>query len=242
MSLFELAVQDAHGIAVADRVRPDRIEVCAALSTGGLTPSIGLIERAVETGVPAHVLIRPREGGFEYDDDEKALIVADARRAIAAGAAGVVVGGIAAGRVDGDLVRRVADAVSGREVTFHRAFDQLGDLPCALEALAEVGATRVLTSGGAPSAYDGVEALRALVARSAGRVQVMAGAGVTSENAVAVASTGVDAVHASAKRRREERLAVSLGSAADAGAVSFATTDAHEAAAIRDALARGARP
>src|ERR1700712_3660774 len=99
---FELAVQDVHGLTVAARLRVDRIELCSALPVGGLTPSLGLIETAVATpGMPpVHVLVRPRPGGFGYEPDEVALILRDARHALAAGAAGVVVGGVRSGRVD----------------------------------------------------------------------------------------------------------------------------------------------
>lgn len=239
MTAFEIAVQDPHGVAVIERVRPDRIELCAALSTGGITPSPGLVEAAVATGVPVHVLVRPREGGFDYDPLEKRMIIADVRRAMYFGAAGVVIGGLVGGSVDLDLVRRVRDAVGAGELTFHRAFDQSGDLFMSLDDLATAGATRVLTSGARPAAVGALDVLASLVAHAAGRIQVMAGAGVTSRNAVAIATTGVDAIHASAKRIVRQRLAVSLGTAAAAGETSYATTDEDEAAALRDLLARG---
>ncbi|WP_105565762.1 copper homeostasis protein CutC [Microbacterium halophytorum] len=239
MTAFELAVQDAHGAAVAQRVGADRMELATALSTGGLTPSAALIERAVATGVEVHVLVRPREGGFDYDAAERELIVADVGRAVGFGAAGVVIGGLRAGAVDADLVRDALVAAGGREVTFHRAFDQLADPCSALEQLVGLGVTRVLTSGAAPSAADALAALRGLVERAAGRIQIMAGAGVTSANAAEIAATGVDAVHASAKRTVTERLAVSLGAAAAAGTVSYATTDEREAAALRGILKPG---
>ncbi|WP_105565671.1 copper homeostasis protein CutC [Microbacterium halophytorum] len=237
---FELAVQDVRGLVVAADVRPDRMELCTALSTGGVTPSSGLIEAAVATGVPVHVLVRPREGGFEYDEQEKALIVADSARAVALGAAGVVVGGLADGAIDVTLTTRVSEAVGHAEVTFHRAFDQLADQGAGVDLLADLGVTRVLTSGGAASALEGIGTLRRLAGRARGRVQIMAGAGVTSANAGELAETGVDAVHASAKKAVVERLAVGLGSAASAGEAVFHTADADEARAIK-AVLRGER-
>jgi len=236
MTAFELAVQDPQGLAVAARVRPDRIELCSALSTGGVTPSAGLVEAAVATGVPVHVLVRPREGGFTHSADETALILVDVRHALGLGAAGVVIGGLVGGSVDGELVRRVRELAGDAEVTFHRAFDQAADLDAALDALIEAGATRVLTSGGRPSASEALDVFPRLVERAAGRIQVMAGAGVTSANAAAIAATGVDAVHASAKRTVTATLAVSLGSAAAAGETSYTTADEAEAAALRELL------
>jgi copper homeostasis protein len=240
MTALEIAVQDPWGVEVVERVRPDRIELCAALSTGGVTPSAGLVEAAVATGVPVHVLVRPREGGFEYDDVEKRTIIADVRHAIGAGAAGVVIGGLVGGAVDLDLVERARDAAGPGEVTFHRAFDQVPDLLASIDRLAAAGVTRVLTSGARPSAIEAIDVLPALVARAAGRIQIMAGAGITSRNAPAIAATGVDAIHASAKRTVTDTLAVSLGSAAGAGETTYATTDEDEAVALRDLVARGA--
>src|SRR5690242_13232134 len=108
MVAFELAVQDAHGVAVAARLAVDRIELCSALPLGGVTPSLGFVEAAVGTpGMPAvHVLVRPRPGGFDYDAAEVATIVADVRHAVRAGAAGVVVGGVRGGKVDAELTAR----------------------------------------------------------------------------------------------------------------------------------------
>ncbi|WP_221584971.1 copper homeostasis protein CutC [Microbacterium sp. G2-8] len=240
MTAFELAVQDPAGVAVASRVRPDRIELCTALSTGGVTPSAALIDAAVETEVPVHVLVRPREGGFVYDAAERAVIVADVADAVRRGASGVVVGGLARGAVDADLVRRAIDAADGREVTFHRAFDTLPDRVGGLADLVDLGVDRVLTSGGASRAVEALDELSALASQSGGRVQIMAGAGVTSENVGEIAATGVAAVHASAKRVVRDELLVSLGSGAQAGVSGYATTDEPEAQAIRDALASGA--
>ncbi|GLJ62831.1 copper homeostasis protein CutC [Microbacterium barkeri] len=238
MTAFELAVQDAAGVTVAAHVRADRIELATALALGGLTPSAGLIELAVASGIPVHVLVRPRAGGFAYDADDRALMTADVRAAIRAGAAGVVVGGLVQGRVDADLVRAARDAAEGREVTFHRAFDALGDRARAVDELAELGVTRVLTSGGASRAADALDELRALVRRADGAIQIMAGGGVDAGNAADVAATGVDAVHASAKRAVVDAVPVALGSGAGAGAVAYETADESAALAIRSALGR----
>jgi copper homeostasis protein len=236
VTAFELAVQDAAGIAIAARVRPDRIELAAALSTGGLTPSIGLIRSAVASGVPVHVLVRPRLGDFEYDADDRALLVADVRAALDAGAAGVVVGGTRRGAVDSDLVGAVLDVADAMEVTFHRAIDTLADRRAALDALAGLGVTRVLTSGGADRAADALDELREFVRYAAGRMQVMAGSGVEPSTVAAVAATGVDAVHASAKRTLSGASMVALGSDDRHGAEVYETTDEDTAVAIRDAL------
>lgn len=228
MTAFEMAVQDAAGIVVAAELGVDRIELCAALSLGGLTPSVGLIEAAAASGIPTHVLVRPRGGDFEYDDAERALIVDDVRWAHSLGAAGVVVGGLRDGGIDEELVDRVVAVAGGADVTFHRAFDNLSDLDAGLDRLAELGVTRVLTSGGAARAHDALDVLRRLAGRAGGGIEIMAGSGVRSDNVARIAATGVDAVHASAKRAVTGRPGVALGSAASDGG-GYETVDPDEA-------------
>lgn len=228
MTAFEMAVQDAAGIAVAAELGVDRIELCAALSLGGLTPSVGLIEAATAAGIPTHVLVRPRGGDFEYDDAERAVIVDDVRWAHSLGAAGVVVGGLRDGGIDEELVDRVVAVAGGADVTFHRAFDNLSDLDAGLDRLAELGVTRVLTSGGAARAHEALDVLRRLVGRAGGGIEIMAGSGVRSDNVARIAATGVDAVHASAKRSVTGRPGVALGSAAIDGG-GYETVDPDEA-------------
>jgi copper homeostasis protein len=228
MTAFELAVQDAAGIRVAAELGVDRMELCSALSLGGLTPSAGLIAAAAATGIPTHVLVRPRAGDFEYDDAERAVIVEDVRWARAHGATGVVVGGLREGRIDEVLISRIVDAADGAPVTFHRAFDNLDDLDAGLDRLSELGVTRVLTSGGAARAEDALAVLSRLVTRADRGIEIMAGSGVRSDNVARIAATGVDAVHASAKRVVTGRPGVALGSASSDGA-GYETVDADEA-------------
>ncbi|MFF1572360.1 copper homeostasis protein CutC [Leifsonia sp. NPDC058292] len=203
---IEIAVQDPAGVRVALDAGVDRIELCAALATGGLTPSAGLIAAAVEQARAAsrpdfvQVLVRPRGGGFVYTPDELDVTVADVRAARAAGAGGVVIGALTpAGTLDLDATAALVDAADGIEVTFHRAMDAVADPLGALDALVGLGVTRILSSGGAARSIDGVGMLAALTAQASGRIQVMAGGGVRVQDIQAIAATGVDAVHLSAR-------------------------------------------
>ncbi|QYN39790.1 hypothetical protein K1T35_22930 [Pseudonocardia sp. DSM 110487] len=229
--VLELAVQDVRGIGVAARVRPARIELCTALALGGLTPPGSLIDAAVaarDAGGPGvHVLIRPRSGGFTYDADELAVLLADCRAAAEHGADGIVVGATTTGPdgtpvLDLDVIAQATEAAGDLDVTVHRVVDTLPDPAAAVAALVGTGVRRVLTSGGAAAAPDGVPVLRAMVA-AAGRIEVMAGSGVTPASVATLAAAGVDAVHASASRVHADETGVSLGSSPDAG--RFTTTD-----------------
>lgn len=237
---LEIAVQDVAGATTAARHGADRLELCAALAaTGGLTPSRGLLDAtlaAVPTDVGVHVLVRPRPGGFVYDAAELDVQVRDVRAAVAAGAAGVVVGALTTdGSVDLDALRALVDAADGRETTFHRALDTVPDLARAIDDLARAGVTRVLTSGGAARSVDGTARLSETVVRSAGRVEVMAGGGVRPDDVPALVATGVDAVHLSASR------VVASAGGPGGGADGYTTTDPDVVAAAAAALGRGAR-
>jgi len=225
---LEISVETLDGVVAASVA--DRIELCAALSEGGLTPSIGLVEAAVAAAGAAeiHVLVRPRPGGFAYSADELALMRADVRHAIAAGATGVVVGAL-----DGDGVDRAAtagfvEAAGGAHVTFHRAFDQLTKPLDALDVLAGLGIERVLTSGG-PDAID-VGSVAALVAH--GGLTIMACGGIRPQNVSTVLErTGVTAVHA-APRTPVGTASGYAGAGVPAGRDRF-TTDAEAVIALR---------
>ncbi|SDE09672.1 copper homeostasis protein [Auraticoccus monumenti] len=243
---LELAVHDPRGIAVASRVGPTRIELCTALALGGLTPSTGLVDAAVAArgaGGPAvHVLIRPRSGGFDYDQHERAVLLADCRAAAAHGADGVVVGLTRTGpdgapELDLDGVAEVVAAVPGLEVTVHRVLDTLRSPAEAVAALRGTGVRRVLTSGGAPRAVDGLATLRDVVAAAGGEIEVMAGGGVRPEFVAALSAVGVHAVHASASRDGADVLDLGLGSSPES--TRHATTDEdlarHLMAAVRAA-------
>lgn len=236
----EIAVQDVAGARLARSAGADRVELCIGLATGGLTPPIGLVEAAVATGVPVHTLVRTRPGGFVLDALELDVQVRDVRAAVRAGVAGVVVGALTAGaEVDDDAVRRLVDAAGGRPVTFHRALDVVADRLRALDRLAALGVSRVLTSGGAARAVDGLEALRGLVGHPAvrsGTVAVMAGGGVRVPDIPALVAAGVDAVHLSARRPGRDLGASGPGG----GPEGFDVTDeATVVAAVRAARAGG---
>jgi len=229
-------VQDPEGVLAAARGGADRLELCSALALGGLTPSAGLVVAAVAGGLPVHVLIRPRAGGFDYTDLERELVLTDVRRAVEFGAAGVVVGATRQGVVDVDLVLRVRELADSVDVTFHRAFDTLENREAALEQLIALGIDRVLTSGGATRAPDALSELAALVEQAAGRIQVMAGAGIDSASVVAVAATGVDAVHSSAKRLVSDPIPIGLGWLAGSVDAMREMTDEAHVRALRAAL------
>ncbi len=203
---LEICVDDIAGLDAAITGGADRIELCAALGLGGLTPSPSLIAAAASAPIPVHVLARPREGGFQYTPREIAMIAGDITAAADAGLAGVVVGAsLADHRLDTDtLANLLAHARSASKargaplsLTLHRAIDLSPDLPAALDAAIALGFDRILTSGGAPKAIDGLDMLATLHRRSDGRIAILAGSGIDADNAPAFLDVGIVEIHAS---------------------------------------------
>lgn len=198
--LLEICVEDAEGIDAALAGGADRIELCSALALGGLTPSAGLVVRAVASGLPVHAMVRPRAGDFIYRPQEVALMVEEIARLRALGVSGVVVGATQVdGRPDRAALGRLRDAAQQLEIVLHRAVDLAPDPVAAVGIAANLGFDHVLSSGGETCASDGAMVLAAMVDEAKGRLKIIAGAGVRPDNVVAlVAASRVDAVHASA--------------------------------------------
>src|SRR5690625_5352730 len=203
MTAIELGAQDLYGAAIGKELGVDRIELCSALTLDGLTPSLGLIERAIEVGPDVHVLARPRAGGFVYSAEELALTLADVRHTVRAGAAGIVIGALDEfGMPDLDFVARCVEAADGLEVTFHRAIDVSADILEAASMLVGTGVSRILTSGGAESAFEGRPVLRRVVDVCGEQIQVQAGGGVRAGYDRGVHATGGAAIDFSSRRFR----------------------------------------
>ncbi len=196
--LLEICVDDALGLAEAVAGGADRVELCAALGLGGLTPSAGLMAMAAECGVPCYPMIRPRAGDFVFTAADVSVMKADIRAAREAGLTGVVLGVARLdGRLDeavlGDLVAEAA----GLDLTLHRVVDLVPDVDEAVEVAVRLGFRRVLSSGAAKVAGLGVVRLQRMITVAAGRLSVMPGSGVTVESWRQLAGLGVSEVHAS---------------------------------------------
>ena len=198
MILIEAAVETLESALAAERAGANRIELCAKLSVGGTTPDAGLIAAvAAQVRIPVFVMVRPRGGGFAYSNDDIDAMSSDIEQAGSIGIAGIVTGALTAhDQVDAQHTRALLDAAAGLPVTFHRAFDVVPDPLNALEQLIDLGVSRVLTSGAAPTAAEGVDAIATLVDQARGRIAILAGGGIRDHNARdVIARTGVGEIH-----------------------------------------------
>lgn len=230
---LEICVDTADGLAAA-QLHADRIELCSALDLGGLTPSPGLLALVRTSRVPVHAMIRPRAGGFALSNAEIAACLADIAAARHAGCAGVVIGASLGNGLDVSALRQMVAAAGDLEVTLHRVIDRVANPASALDAAIALGIGRVLTSGGALRAVDGIAVLKTLHSRSAGRITIMAGSGVTSATLRTIAGgTGIRHFHASCSTQvPADPMDMKMGFAA----ATLSRTDAAKIAALKRAL------
>jgi copper homeostasis protein len=208
--IFELCAETLQSCVIAKDSGADRIELCTALDLGGLTPSHGLIRESVlRSGLPVHVLLRPRAGGFVYTHAEIELMRDDLLHARSLGASGFIIGMLHPDRtVDIERTRSLVALAAPLEVTFHRAFDTTQSLDEALEDVIATGCRRLLTSGGEQDVDAGANRLASLVQQAAGRIEIAVGGGLRLTNASRVARvTGATHFHGSLRNTEASHLA-----------------------------------
>jgi copper homeostasis protein len=196
--LIEVCVEGVDGLVAAQAAGADRVELCASLLEGGLTPSLGTVRAALAVAsVPFHVMVRPRGGDFLYSKAEYASMLADVEALRDLGAAGVVFGCLSAdGTVDEQRMSELTFRAGSLAVTCHRAFDMTRDPFEALEALVRCKVGRVLTSGQRDTADEGGALLAELVRRAADRIVILGCGGLDARNIAAIRErTGLREMH-----------------------------------------------
>ncbi len=197
---FEICAPSVQSAIHADLGGADRIELCQNLAEGGTTPSFGSIQYCVENlSLKTYVLIRPRPGDFCYNNEEFEVIKKEVQACKELGVHGVVVGFLNPDRsLDLDKTKEIRELAGTMQLTFHRAIDICADWRSTLRQLIEIGYNRVLTSGTAPTAFQGIPVLKEMVQEAQGRIVILAGSGVNYTNGLEIVNqTGVRELHAS---------------------------------------------
>ena len=238
--IIEIATADFITTKAAVEGGADRIELCAALTEGGTTPSQGMIRRCREAfSVSLFPIIRPRGGDFLYSDDEYEIMLKDVLLCKQSSCDGVVIGLLRSnGDIDLSRTARLVEAAYPMEVTFHRAFDRCRDPLAALEELISIGCLRILTSGQQPSAPDGIELIAQLVTAASHRIVIMPGSGVRKENIRSLAeNSGATEFHSSLRGKARSKMEfIHPSFAASEESYTNPSIDPEEVRALRKAL------
>ena len=200
---IEVCIEEASCAEDIVSAGANRIELCSALDLDGLTPTAQALQKTCQAGVPVTAMTRIRGGDFVLDENDVSRMRDEISAHIEAGASGIVIGALTRdGAIDTVSMRWLVDSCAGRPVTFHRAFDHCVDRVTGLEQVIDCGCQRLLTSGGAATANQGIEEISRIVEAATGRLEVIAGGGVRPGSAFnLVEKTGVRWLHLSARRK-----------------------------------------
>lgn len=196
---FEACIESLEGAKLAAKYGADRLELCAALHEGGISPSSALVKQVLQ-GVDLDVftMIRPLAGGFQYSEEQIDLMALDIEEMASIGVKGVVFGVLnERSELDLQANKRLVDLTHKYNMIpiCHRAFDFTPEPLTALEQLIDLGFYRLLTSGQQAKAIDGLELIMELKEKAKGRIEIMAGSGVAPENMSVFSKSDIDAVH-----------------------------------------------
>ncbi len=203
---LEICIDSVASAIAAEKGGAQRVELCAALYEGGLTPSIGMIEEVLgRVQIHVMVIIRPRGGDFFYSDQEISIMERDIRRVKKMGVKGVVIGALnESGGLHTAVIERLLEAAEDLDVTFHRAFDMGNNPYRLLDDLIDLEIPRLLTSGQEANAFEGRKLIAELVRRGGDDISIMAGGGVDEQNVYQlIAETGILEVHATCSERMD---------------------------------------
>lgn len=207
IKVLEICAANMASAVAAQNSGADRIELCSELAVGGVTPSYGVIS-AVRSAISIaiNVLVRPRSGDFLYTSDEAESVLRDIAACAQLGVQGVVVGALTPmAKVDEQMARDWLKEAhrKGLSATFHRAIDCADDIFEATDTIASIGYDRILTSGGYPNAYQGIENISKMVQMTSGcGLVIMPGSGINPDNIKEIAEyTKATEIHFSASSK-----------------------------------------
>lgn len=197
--VVEICAASVQSAINAQKGGADRIELCAELSVGGLTPSYGMIQEVIRLiQIPVFVLIRPRSGNFVYSEAEFSEMKTDIEICKELGCSGIVSGVLNEDySLDLKRTKELIELSKPLEFTFHRAFDRIENPEKALEELIEIGADRILTSGLELNAEQGIENLKRFKEIADNKIIIMPGSGINPDNAGLFRQHGFSEIHSS---------------------------------------------
>lgn len=208
---LEICANSVQSAINAQQGGAHRVELCDNLWEGGTTPSTATILLTRQhLNIDVYVLIRPRGGDFVYSELEFEIMTEDIKQSKKLGADGIVSGVLLPnGNIDITRTKELVELSKPLSFTFHRAFDLVNNLENALEDVISCGAERILTSGLDNSSIEGLDTLKKLNEYAKGRITIMPGGGITTENISMLAQhSSSTEFHCSAKAKVKNKTSV----------------------------------
>jgi len=201
---IEICSDSLESILIANKVGANSIELCSCMTVGGVTPSSALIKKAVEISkIPIHCLIRPREGHFVYNDYEFNTIINDIKDAKENGVKGIVIGVLTEDfKINITQLDKIIKVSKGLKITFHRAFDSIVDSKKAIDLLSKIGVNRILSSGKANKAVNGIKNLIDWKNYDS-KILIQPGGGIDKNSALLFKNEGFESIHLSGTREEK---------------------------------------
>jgi len=197
--ILEVCANSYESALNAQKGGAQRIELCEDLAVGGLTPNFELSKKVIsELNIPVFILIRPRDGDFNYSGEEFEQIKKDIILFKELGCKGIVSGILTKdNNIDISRTRELIELSKPLEFTFHRAFDEALSPIDSLHQLIELKADRILTSGQAETAVKGLDLLKELINIAEKKIIIMPGSGVNINNILEFKKIGSKEIHGS---------------------------------------------
>lgn len=195
---IELCAASVESIQLSQEFPFTSIELCQHLEIGGLTPSHGLFSYALEhSNKEIHILIRPRAGGFVYNEIEKLLILKEIESFLNYSVSGFVIGALKDNfELDTNFLEQLVKRFPNQNFTFHRAFDEIKNKELAIQQLIDLGFPRILTSGTNTQIEDNFDEIKKLIQFSKDKIEIVIGGGITQNNLSAlISATNVRSIH-----------------------------------------------
>ncbi|CAD5115852.1 unnamed protein product [Dimorphilus gyrociliatus] len=212
--MLEVCIDSLESALIAFKNGADRLEVCSCLIVGGLTPTIGLVKLIKErVDIPIHVLIRPRQGDFVYNEEEVQTMIEDIKIFKELGVGGVVIGALTIeDGLDKSTIEKILKVADGLHLTFHRAFDQVKEPSEIVEQLIHYGFKTILTSGLKSTALEGIDLLKELLLNYGNRICIMPGSGINLNNFLTIKKhlTNITWFHLSSKKLKTKSLSLKV--------------------------------
>jgi len=185
---LEACVGSLEDSVAAENHGAHQLELCGRLDIDGLTPDISLIESVLNTvNIPVKVMLRNRGGDFNYLSEDIDQMKKSLKTLLQYDVAGIVFGALDGdGNVDLPLTREICKLCGDIPVTFHKAIDYSNDIVVSTRQLIDTGVQSILTSGGMPTAKEGISTLQKMITITNGKIYIIPAGSITSGNVLAL--------------------------------------------------------